>query len=201
MVHAPLSRLWLCWLACLSLCGCVRFDRRAPGVIDVARPPEVPSLRAVEAARWSGEDLFVLTPAVLGLCGPCGRVWRGSLAAELSLEWGWFAHNDHVIRAPLLLRWRTPERAWGLAAGAQLLFDRPNDSSAPVVLSLELRRRWSLLVFGAGPLYEPGAQRLGVQGSFFAPPLVFRFGYVRSEGLVGYLGLQLFFPVTWVRTR
>ena len=122
--------------------------------------------------------------------------------ASLSLDWGWSAHNDHLGYSALLRRWRTPERSWGVAAGAQLSFGRRNDPSArPVDLSFELRRRFSLLALGVGPLSEPGAQRLGAQASFFAAPLVLRVAYLRGEGLMGYFGLRLFFPVTWVRTR
>jgi hypothetical protein len=204
-------RALLPWL--LVGAACIHYDRDggAPGLVDVARPPYAPGLRLLEPARPPGERLFALSPGALLLGGVRGighdARGAGSLGGELSVEWGTIDENhhhtgdeDHQRHLELPSRgWQQglvlPERAWGLTAGAQLFDD---GVSGP--LSLELRRRDELALYGLGPFYQPSSRHAGVVASAQWAIFVLRAGY-SADGAFAHAGLDLFYPITWVRTR
>ena len=186
--------------------ACIHFDRDsgAPGLADVARPPDAPGLRLVEPAQRPGETLVLLTPGVFLLGGARGLGHdlrgMGTYGAELSLEWGTRADN-HDDDGELPRRgWRPdvvlPDRGWGLTLAGHF-FDGPEVGP----ISLELRRRLSdLSLIGLGPSYQPTNHQAGALASAQWGPFLLRAGYAREGGFVG-AGLDLFYPMAWVRTR
>jgi hypothetical protein len=194
----------LVWL--LAGSSCIHFDRDAgaPGLADVARPPDAPSLHLIEPARPPGEELFVLSPGAFMLYGARdvgrGAHRTGSYGAELSAEWG-SSDQNHRGRGEQSGRgWRPglvlPQRAWGLTLGAQF-YEGPK--AGPI--SLELRHRWSeLTVVGVGPLYQPSTRNPGLVASVQWAVFLVRAGYASDGGFVQ-AGIDLFYPLTSVRTR
>jgi hypothetical protein len=190
----------------LAASACIHFDRDAgaPGLADVARSPDAPSLRLVEPARPPGEDLFVLSPGAFMLYGARdlgrGAHRTGSYGAELSAEWGSSTENHRGNGDEFASSWQrglvVPQRAWGLTLSAQF-YEGPK--AGPI--SLELRRRWAeLAVVGVGPLYQPSTRSPGLVASVQWAVFLVRAGYASGGGFV-HAGLDLFYPLTWVRTR
>jgi hypothetical protein len=69
-------------------------------------------------------------------------------------------------------------------------------------LHLELRHRVaSILLLGAGGLWQPQTDRLGLYAAALVGPVVLRGGRTFGEGNFFLVGFHLSFPSSWVWTR
>jgi hypothetical protein len=194
-------------MACLvavSSAGCVHFhlDDGAPGHVDLRAPPAFPEVKTVESARPPGETMLVVTPAVFGLTGSHAGAHTNLLGAELSVEWGWdpaTAPTMHLHRGDDRL---APRHGWGLTLGAQMAFAPGSWRPSAGPITAELRRSLVGAFFaGGGWIWDPRTHRHGAVATALAGIFMVRGGYLWGAGGFVSIGLNFFFPITWVWTR
>ena len=182
------SLLFLLGLAC----GCTlvrRFERNAPGDVDLRIPPPDLGRPIAEPPRDPGDHLVLLevapqAAAGIGFGGPSGGSrFSPALGVEAALLYG----QDEASLAAAPFPFELPERAVGLAAG--LVWFAESGQPARFSLALQLRRR--PLSLGLGWAHEPSAGNSGAQATFSAGPLFVRGLLLAGRGGSIQLGIEL----------
>lgn len=193
-------------VACIvaSSAACVHFhlDEGAPGHVDLRALPAFPEMRALEPARAPGEAMLVVTPAIFGLTGRHAGAHTNLLGAELSFEWGWDPRTAPTMHSHHGDGRHVPRHGWGLTLGAQAAFTPGSWRPSAGPITAEVRRSFAGALFGgAGWIWDPGHHRHGAVATVIAGVVMLRGGYLPGAGGFASIGMNLFFPVTWVWAR
>jgi hypothetical protein len=190
--------------------GCAHFDLDdgAPGLTDVAQPPEHLDWFMVTPATPPGDRMLVLTPALFGVLGqiPAGRdhLAGEGFGAEVALEYGVSQHYHRTL--PGENGSPSPDRGVGLALGWTTFTSAPAGGSAhgPVYAEARLRLAPAAtagLGFFIHPNAEQGYRQRGPQVSAITGPLFLRLGYVLGEGACAQVGVDVWGTLSWVWSR